>query len=169
MSWFDLGALVVVALAVADGARSGLAWAALESLAVAGTALLARAAHTPAEPYLAKITDLPDGDMHCASHVVVLALLGCAVTGVMILLHPASRRWRFKRDGWFGAALGVLNGLVAALVLFSTMLWWRPRPDAEETLASTRLLAVLRVATDQGLAPLFPEHVPGRLRDFERP
>jgi hypothetical protein len=169
MSWYDLAALVVVALAIADGARSGLAWAALESLAVAGTALLARAVHTPAEPYLAKVADLADRDMHCASHATVLAILACAVIGVMILLHPASRRWRFKRDGWFGGALGALNGLVAALVLFSTLLWWRPRPEAEESLAGSRLLAVLEVATDQGLAPLFPEHVPERLHELERP
>ena len=169
MSWFDLGALVVIALAVTDGAKSGLAWAALESVAVVGTALLARAVHGPSEPYLAKLADLPDGDMHCASHIVALTLLGCTVTGVMILLHPASRRWRFERDAWFGAALGVVNGLLASLVIFSTVLWWRPRPDAEETLAGSRLTAVLQVATDRGLAPLFPEHVPGRLHDFERP
>lgn len=169
MSWFDLGALVIIALAVADGARSGLAWAALESLAVTGTALLARAVHTPAEPYLAKIADLGTEDMHCASHAVMLALLGAAVIGVMILLHPASRRWRFKRDGWFGGVLGAVNGLVAALILFSTFLWWRPRPDAEESLAGSRLLPVLGVATDQGLAPLFPDCVPQRLHDFEHP
>lgn len=169
MSWFDLAALVVVGLAITDGARSGLAWAALESLAVTGTALLARAIHTPAEPYLAKIADLAERDMHCASHAVALVLLGSVVTGVMILLHPASRRWRFERDGWFGAALGAVNGLLAALVIFSTVLWWRPRPDAEESLASSRLLSVLRLASDEGLGPLFPDHVPERLHDFERP
>ena len=168
MSWFDLAALVLVTLAVVDGARSGLAWAGLESLAVAGTALLARAVHTPAEPYLAKIADLSERDMHCASHLVALVLLGVTVTGVMILLHPASRRWRFKRDGWFGGALGALNGLLAALVIFSTVLWWRPRPDAEDSLAGSHLLGLLRTASDQGLAPLFPEHVPERLRDFEQ-
>ena len=169
MSWFDLGALVVLALAIVDGARSGLAWAALETLAVAGTALLARAVNTPAEPYLAKIADLPDRDMHCASHLVALVLLGGTVTGVMILLHPASRRWRFKKDEWFGGVLGALNGLVASLVIFSTLLWWSPRPSAEETIGGSRLLAFLRVASDRGLAPLFPDHVPERLHDFEHP
>jgi hypothetical protein len=169
MTWYDLGALVVVALAVLDGARSGLAWASAELAAILGVALAARALHAQIEPYLLKVADVAPDDRAGATHAIVFSALGALVIGVMILLHPASRRWRFRHDGWYGGALGALNGLLAALLVFSILLWSAPRPAVEETLAESRLSSALRVAEEARLGPLFPDRLPRRLVQLERP
>jgi hypothetical protein len=169
MSWFDFGAVVVIALAVFDGSRNGLAWAALESLLLVTAALAARALHAEIEPYVLKVADLSPEDLRAASHLTVFAAFVVLFAGVLVLLHPASRRWRCKHDGWFGAALGLANGLCAALVLFSIVMWSRPRPSIEEALAGSRLVPVLRSVQGCGLGGIFPEQVPERLEQLERP
>lgn len=170
MTWFDLAAIALVALAVLDGARSGLAWALLELFAIAAAALAARWLAPHGEQIVAKIVDLAsEEDLHGASHASVLALLGLATAGVLILLHPASRRWRFSHDRWPGGVLGAVNGLLVALLLFSVVAWSRPRPSCEEALNQSRLVPVLRAVSDAGLSALFPAHLPARLQQLRGP
>jgi hypothetical protein len=169
MSWFDFGAVVIVALAVFDGARSGLAWAALECALLVTAAIAARGLHGEVEPYVLKVADLGPDDLRAASHLIVFAAFAALFAGVLILVHPASRRWRFRHDAWFGGVLGFANGLCAALVLFSIAMWSRPRPAIEEALASSRLVPVLRSVHGSGLSGIFPEQVPERLEQLERP
>lgn len=169
MSWFDFGALVIIVLAVVDGVTSGLAWALLETVLVVASALAARGLRVYVEPYVLKVADLGPEDAAGASHLVVFALLACAFVGVMFLLHPASRKWRFRRDRWFGGAVGAVNGLLVSLVLFALAVWSHPRPAYEEALAESRLVSVLDGASDRGLSGLFPEWVPERMGQLRRP
>jgi len=169
MSWFDFGAVVVIALAVFDGARNGLVWALLEAVLLVIAALAARGLHAEIEPYVLKVADLGPDDLRAASHLIVFAAFAALFAGVLILVHPASRRWRFRHDAWFGGGLGFANGLCGALVLFSIAMWSHPRPSIEEALASSRLLPVLRSVHGSGLTALFPEQVPERLAELERP
>src|SRR6185503_3415535 len=74
MSWFDLAGLLVFALAVFDGARSGFAWAALELGLLLVVAVLTRGLAGEVEPYVGKVADLDPDDLRGASHVVVFAL-----------------------------------------------------------------------------------------------
>lgn len=165
MSWFDVAALVVVALAVLDGATSGLAWAALETLVLVGSAAAARALRPVAEPYLDKIAALPPTDLPWVTHLLVFALCACSLFGVLLLVHPAAKKWRFAKDRWWGGALGVLNGCLAAvLVTASVMAATAPAWEAE-----ARGSAVVRFVgslSDGPLAPLFPEHAPARARQL---
>ena len=169
MSWFDLGALAVVALAVFDGARNGLVWALIEAILLLAAAILARVSHGHLEPYLLKIADLEPQDLHCASYLVVFVATGCVFVGALVLVHPASKRWRFRHDRWFGGALGGASGVFASLVIFSIVIWSHPRPSGEESLAESRLVPVLRTAADHGLAGVLPVHVPLRMTELERP
>jgi uncharacterized membrane protein required for colicin V production len=169
MSWFDLAALVVIVFAVLDGARSGLAWASLQTAMLLGAALVARGVAGRAEPYLLKLVDLGPEDLRSAAHVVVFALTACMLFGVLILLHPASKRWRFKHDRWFGGVLGAVNGALASLLLFSMAIWSSPRPSVEDAIASSRLVPVLRCAHENGFSWLFDERLGERLTQLQRP
>jgi uncharacterized membrane protein required for colicin V production len=170
MSWFDLGAVVLVALAAFDGARSGLVWALLETTLLVGAALAARGLHGPIEPYVQKVADFSADDLSCASHAVVFAVAACLLVGILILLHPASKRWRFARDAWFGGVVGALNGALGALLLFSVVIWCSPRQSAvEESIAESRLVPVLRASQESGLGAVLPEHVPDRLAQIRSP
>ena len=169
MSWFDLGAVVVIALAVLDGAKSGVVWAALETALLVGAGLAAQGLRSHVEPYVSKVADLAPEDLHSAAFVVVFALSACMFFGVLILLHPASKRWRFKHDSWYGAVLGLANGALAALLLFSMAIWSTPRPTYEDAVAGSRLVPVLDWAYGHGGERMFPEHVPERLSPLRRP
>lgn len=169
MTWYDLGALALVALAVLDGARSGLAWAATELAFLVAAAATARAVHAHAEPYLLKVVDVAPEDRAGATHAIAFGTLAAVAAGVLILLHPASKRWRFKHDAWYGGALGAANGSLLALVVFSILLWSSPRPSVEESLAESALAHTLRATEGPALAPLLPDRLPRRLEQLERP
>jgi len=169
MSWFDLAALVVVALAVFDGAKNGLLWAALETALLVATAAATRTLPSRVEPYVRKVADFSPDDLSGASHVVVFATTAAVLSGVLILLKPATRRRRFKRDGYVGGALGAVNGVAAALLVFAIVIWPARPSGAEESLAESRLLPTLQAAHDHGFAWLFPEYVPSRLAELRRP
>ncbi len=169
MSWFDLGAVLVVALAVFDGARNGLAWAALEAALLVTAALGARGLGPHAEPYLLKIADLPADELRSTAHLTVFLAFAAAFGGILFLIHPASKRWRFRHDRWFGGTLGLATGTLGSLLLFSIVMWSRPRLAVEDALAESRLLAVLRTAKDNGMAGLLPVHVTERVVQLERP
>src|SRR5262245_17495975 len=121
MSWFDLAALVVIALAVVDGARSGLYWAALETCVLVASAAISRALAPGVEPYVRKVVELNREDLRGAAHVVVLAASACVLFGVAILVKPAIKRRRFQHDGVAGGILGAVNGTLAALLLFAVV------------------------------------------------
>lgn len=159
----------MIALAVFDGARSGLAWAAVEAVLVVAAALAARGLHAEVEPYVAKFADLSPEDLSAASHLIVFVAFAALFAGVLILLHPASKRWRFKHDAWFGGVLGFVNGLLASLVIFSIVMWSHPRASGEDALASSRLVPVVRSVHGAGLSALFPAHAGRRLQELERP
>jgi hypothetical protein len=167
MTWFDLGALAIVALAVVDGATSGFLWSLLESAFLVTTAMTARGLAVHAQPYVLKVADLGPDDLRSASHVAVFLPVASTFLGVLILLHPASRRWRFRRDAWLGGAWGAVNGIFGSTLLFSMAMWSTPRAW-EEQLAASRLSPVLACAVDAGLAPLYPEPTVERLRQLER-
>lgn len=169
MSWFDLGALFVVALAVLDGACNGLAWAALELALLLAAAFAARGLGSHVEPYLLKIADLAPDEVQSASHLTVFLAFAGVFAGILFLLHPASKRWRFRHDRWFGGVVGFATGTLGALLLFSIAMWSSPRTSVEESLAESRLLAVLKSARGNGLSGLFPQHVAGRVPQLERP
>ncbi len=169
MSWFDLAALGVVALALVDGARGGLVWAALVAVFVAAAALAARTAAPHVEPYVRKVADLSPDDVRGAAHSTVLALAALAAAGVLYLLKPATRRRRFNRDGIWGAALGLATGLVAVVVVFAVLLWPSRRTSAEDALAESRLVALTRAANEHGLARLLPDWTAERLDELRGP
>jgi colicin V production protein len=166
MSWFDLAGLLVLALAIFDGARSGLAWALLELALLCGVAVVTRGLAAGVEPYMGKVADLPPADLRSASHVLVFGVTSAILLGVLVLLHPASRRWRFRRDSWLGALVGGVNGLFAALLVFSIVLWAAPQPSYEDLLVESRLRPVLAGALESGLGPLFPEYTAERLTEL---
>jgi uncharacterized membrane protein required for colicin V production len=169
MSWFDLAALVVVALAVVDGARSGLLWAALETCVLVASALVARALSPGMEPYVRKVVELAPQDLRGTAHVVVFAVAALVLFGVLILVKPAIKRRRFRHDGVAGGALGAVNGTIAALLLFAIVIWPARRSDVEDSIAESRLVPTMRIAHDHGLAWLLPDYVPARLGELQRP
>jgi uncharacterized membrane protein required for colicin V production len=168
MTWFDLGALAIVVLAVVDGARNGLAWAVVELALLVGAALLAGLLRSFAEPYLQKVVVLPQADAPWITHAVVFALCAALFIGLAVLLQPLTNRWRFSHDGWPGGALGLVTGAIAALVLFSLTVWSSPRPyEAQLTPSCTG--DVLVHAHEAGLGPLFPSHLGHRIEDLRAP
>ena len=168
MSWFDAAAVVVVALAILDGVMSGLAWAVVELALLVGAALAARALGGPAQPYVLKFADLSPEEAPWAAHAAVFALSACMLLGLAVLVHPLWKRWRFRRDRWLGALLGVGTGVVASLVLFAIALWATPRPY-EESLRASRLVQALAAAADSPLRGLFPTGLPARLEELREP
>lgn len=169
MSWFDLGAILVVALAVFDGAFNGFAWAALEAALLVAAALAARGLGSHVEPYLLKIADLAPDELRSASYLTVFLAFAGLFAGILILIHPASKRWRFRHDRWLGGVLAFGTGTLGALVLFSIAMWSRPRPAVEDALAESRLLGVLKAAKENGMGGLLPQHVGDRVSQLERP
>ena len=168
MTWFDLGALAIVALAAADGARCGFAWAVLELTMLVAVAALTGLLRPFAEPYIHKMVVLPQTEAPWITHAVVFAACAALFVGLAILLQPLTRRWRFKHDAWPGGLLGGVTGAVAALVLFSLAVWATPRPY-EAQLAPSHTGALLVRAVDAGLMPLFPSHLSYRLEDLRTP
>jgi uncharacterized membrane protein required for colicin V production len=169
MSWFDLAALVVVALAVVDGARNGLLWAALETCVLVASALVARGLSSGVEPYVRKIVELTPQDLRGTAHVLVFVVSACVLFGVLILVKPAIRSRRFRHDGVAGGALGAVNGTLAAFLVFAIVIWPARRSDVEDSIAESRLVPVLRVAHEHGMAWLLPDYLPARLAELERP
>ena len=165
MTWIDLGALVLVALAVVDGARSGLAWAIVELAFLGLAAWLTGMLRPLAEPYVLKVASLTELDLPWVSHAALFALLACVLMGLAFLLHPMCRRARFRRDGWPGGVVGALSGLLAALVLTSLAAWHSPRPY-EEQLRGAFVVDILGRAHAAGLAPLLPEGTVARLGEL---
>ncbi len=169
MSWFDLAALVVVALAVVDGARSGLLWAALETCVLVASATIARSTSSAMEPYIRKIVDLEPDDLRGAAHVAAFAASASVLFGVLILVKPATKRRRFRHDGVAGGALGIVNGTLAALLVFAIVIWPARRPGVEDSIAGSRLVPTMRVAHGHGFAWLLPDYVESRLGELQRP
>ena len=168
MTWFDLGALAIVVLAIVDGVRSGAAWALTELALLACAALLAGFVRPFAEPYLQKIVVLAPADLPWAAHATCFGLLACMFMGVAFLLQPMAKKWRFTHDQWPGAVIGVVTGALAALVLFSLAVWGSPRPYEAELTPSYTGAALVKVHR-AGLRGLFPEHVAHRLDDLRAP
>ncbi|MCE9637884.1 MAG: CvpA family protein [Planctomycetes bacterium] len=146
MSWFDIGALVVVLLAVWDGAKSGLAWALMELSVFVGSALIAGAVRPHAEAYVFKIANLPPQDLPWVTHLAVFALCACTLFGILTLIHPAARKWRFKNDRWFGGAVGLMNGVVASVVVCGMLLAPTEKGWVDELKPSMLLRAVAATA-----------------------
>jgi uncharacterized membrane protein required for colicin V production len=165
MSWFDVAALVVVVLAVLDGATSGFAWAVMELVVLLGSAAAARALRPHAEPYLQKIAALPPSDLPWVTHLLVFALCACSLFGVLLLVHPAAKKWRFRNDRWFGGALGLLNGCLAA-VLVSSMVIAATDPAWEAEARSSRVVRVVGSLAAGPASVLLPEHAAGRSRQL---
>jgi uncharacterized membrane protein required for colicin V production len=168
MTWFEIGALVVIALAVLDGLVSGFVWAVLELCVLVGAALAARALRTTAEPYMLKVAALSPEHLPWATHVVLFVLTALLLFGVLLLVHPATKRWRFRGDRVFGAVLGMFTGVLACLVLVSVALWATPAAH-QDTLRESPLTRSLGAAFELGLAPLFPEPAPERLERLSAP
>lgn len=168
VSWFDLGALAIVALFVVDGARSGLAWALLELTLLAGAALLSGQLQPFADPYVGKVIVLSQVDAPWATHAVVLAVVTVLLVGLGVLLQPLTKRWRFRFDGWPGGLVGAVTGAVAALVLFSLAIWSSPRPY-EAQLGQGFSVRVLDRVHAAGLEPLFPSPLGHRLAELRSP
>ncbi len=166
MSWFDLGAFVIVGLALVDGVWAGFLFALLETALVVAAAAAAHSLAPAVEPYLVKLVDVAPEDLPGAAHLATLATLLVLVAGVLVLLRPASRRWRFAHDRWLGGAVGAVNGLLLALLLFSVAMWSSPRVGGESTLAESRLLSVLSGAMHSGLHGLFPSHADARVEEL---
>ncbi len=168
MTWFDLGALALVALAVADAARGGLAWAVMELGLLTAAAFLAALVAGRAEPYVQKVFDVSPTDLPWATHAFALALAVTLLMGAAFLLQPLTKRWRFRHDGWAGAAVGIGTGALAALLLFSLAVWSSPRPY-EMQLRPSATADALVAAYDHGFAPLFPQHLGHRIEDLRTP
>jgi quinol-cytochrome oxidoreductase complex cytochrome b subunit len=168
VTWFDLGALAIVALAAVDGARCGLAWSVTELVLVLAAAAVTGLLRPFAEPYLQKVVVVPQTDAPWFTHLIVFACTAALFIGVAVLLQPLTKRWRFAHDGWPGAAVGTVTGTVAALVLFSLAVWNSPRPY-ESQLAPSHTAVVLVRAYESGLAPLFPSHLSHRIEDLRTP
>jgi len=168
VTWFDLGALAIVVLAVVDGARSGLAWAVVELLLVVGAAALTGLLRPLLDPYVAKVLEVSQTDLPWTTHALVFLALALGFTGIAYLLNPLVREWRFDRDGWPGGVVGGLSGTVLALVLFSLAAWSGPRAY-EGQLRPSHTAWVLVVTWDAGATGLFPEHLGHRLEDLRNP
>ncbi len=168
MTWFDLGVLALVALAALDGARCGLAWAALELTLVLAAAALTGVLRPFAEPYLHKIVVLPQSDAPWVAHTVVFGLCAAAFIALAVLLQPLTKRWRFRHDGWLGGVVGALAGATAGLILLSLTVWGSPRPY-EGQLAPSCAGKALVTVYEAGLAPLFPSHLGHRIQDLRHP
>jgi colicin V production protein len=165
VTWFDVGALVIVGLVVLDGAYSGLLWALLELVLLVGAALLAGSLSAHAEPVISKIADLEQPALAWASYVTVFGLVGAVLLGALFLLHSNSKRWRFKHDSWYGGALAVVTGVLAACLLFSSLIWCSPR-SYDDSLRRTPLLSTVRALHDTGLTGLLPPDVGLRLQQL---
>lgn len=162
MSWFDAAALVVIALAILDGATSGLAWAALETAVLVGSALLARALRPHAEPYVAKVIGPADP---WVTHLLAFAGCACCLFGVLLLVHPYAKKWRFRRDRWFGGSVGLLNGALASAMVFA-MAMAASGPAWESEARSSVLVPVVRSISGGPLAALLPDHAGPRARQL---
>jgi len=169
MTWLDLAALVLVAAAAFDGARGGLVWAALETFGIVLAAIASKSFAPHLEPYVAKVADLAPDHVAGAAYLVVFAATSAVVAGAVFLLKPATRRRRFRRDGWFGAALGVVNGVAVSLLFFAVAAGSARRASIEDALSTSRLAPTLAAVHDGGFAWLFPEHLPRRLDELRRP
>lgn len=168
MSWFDLGALVLTLLAAVDGATSGLAWAAMETAVLLGSAAAARALAPGAEPYVFKATDLPAHDLPWVTHVVVFAVCAGSMFGLLLLAHPAAKKWRFRRDAWAGGALGVVNGALASLLIFAVTIGTTHGAWEEEAHRS-RMLPVVASLTATPVAAVLPPYAPARAAALSEP
>lgn len=165
MTWFDAGALALVALAIADGATSGPVWAACETFVLGGSGALARSLCGPAEPYVGKIADAGPSDLPWITHAVLFGAIAALGFGVLILVHPMTKDVRFRRDAWVGAAVGLWNGLFAAALIGAVVLTGTPRSyDAD--LSGSVLLRVVRSADAAGLGGTLPEHTAARATEL---
>lgn len=168
MTWFDVGALVVVIAMAVEGHLSGVVWAALELAALMAAAALARATAPLLTPYVAKLAELDPAHLSWTSHALILGVLLATLIALLILLRPLQRKWRFDRDRWPGAVVGVLTGAVLAGVILAVTLWASPR-GYEAALEGCQFRRALAAAHDNGGRILFPEGIEDRLRDLERP
>lgn len=166
MSWIDVAALVVVAIAVYDGAKSGLAWALLETLVLAGGACAAAAIRPHAEPYVLKIAALGPRELPWITHAVMFALCACSLFGLLLLVHPATKKWRFKQDRWFGGAVGFVNGVAAALVVTTLVGGLASGAVADEFRTSRTARAAHGVA--ESVPSAFPDGAAARLAELTR-
>jgi len=165
VTWFDLGALTIVVLAIVDGARSGLAWSFTELVLVVGAATLTGLLRPLVDPYFAKIFEVSQADLPWATHSLLFLTLALGFTGIAYLLNPLVRRWRFDHDGWPGGVVGAVTGAILALVLFALAAWSGPRAY-EEQLRPSHTAWVLVEAWDAGATLLFPEQLGHRLEDL---
>jgi uncharacterized membrane protein required for colicin V production len=168
VTWFDLGALAIIALAIVDGARSGLAWSVAELLLVLGTATLTALLRPLVEPYVGKVFEIAQTDLPWATHAIVFVTLALGSAGIAYLIHPLVRRWRFDHDPWPGGVVGAVSGCTLALVLFAMAAWSGPRAY-EEQLKTSRTTWLLIETWETGATLLFPEPLGHRLEDLRTP
>jgi drug/metabolite transporter (DMT)-like permease len=162
MNWFDFAAVLLVILAIADGATSGFGWAILETCMLFGTAVAAKALRPYSEEYVLKVVSLSPTEVPWITHLVVFALCGCSLFGLLLLLHPTTKKWRFPRDRWFGAAIGVLNGVLAAIFLGAIVMGSSPQTYDAALRDSHAMQSVASVWRSGAGAPFMPEHVASR-------
>lgn len=162
MTWFEVGALIVITLAVLDGAVSGLVWALLELALLAGAAWLTGALRPGVEPYMEKVVDIAPPDLSWVTHVFVFTVVAVLLIGLLFLVHPTSKRWRFRHDRWLGGIVALANGALASLLLLSAAVWCSPR-SYDDALRASTTVDVLREATHGRLSALFPPDLDLRL------
>lgn len=162
MNWFDVAALVLIALTVFDGWSGGFGWAILQTCMLVLTSVAAKGLRPHAEQYVLKVANLPADELPWVTHLVVFAFAGCSAYGLLLLLHPATKKWRFPRDKWIGAAVGLLNGALATILIGSIVMASTPQSYDAELRDSHAIRAADAVWKSGAGAPFMPEHVPVR-------
>jgi hypothetical protein len=162
MNWFDVAALALILLTIFDGWSSGFGWAILETCMLFGTAVAAKALRPLAEPYVLKVANLPADELPWVTHLVVFAFAGCSFYGLLLLLHPVTKKWRFPKDKWAGAAVGIVNGLLASILIGAIVMASTPQTYDAELRDSVTMQAAAAVWKSGAGAPFLPDHVPVR-------
>lgn len=168
MTWIEVGAFVVICLAVADGAYSGFVWALIELTLLATAALLTSALAPQLDGYMVKVVDVGPPDLSWVTFTTLFTCVGLALLGALFLLHPTTKRWRFRHDRWLGGVIGVVTGALAVSLVVALATWITPRPY-DDVLEESVVVDGLTSLSDGPPAALFPPDLNGRLRALKRP
>jgi len=162
MTWIEVGAFVVIALAVVDGAYSGFVWAVLELTLLAIAALLTGALSPHVEDYMIKAVDVGPPDLAWVTHTTVFAMVAVTLLGALFLLHPTTERWRFRHDRWLGGVTALATGLLATFLAVALATWITPR-SYDDVLKGSVVVDGLQWISDGSLSHLFPPDLHPRL------